>query len=154
MASLKASLQLLSNMSFMVLPLTEGVTSNDEPPLLGGQSTATPPSPHLLPRMPRRSWGPIQCLIDTGFFMHKSLISLCQETAGKSRWALSKYKLMLTFAGIMYSLEPLHRWRQWRLMATWVYMHLSAKSEHHLHKSSTWELSHEICDSPWGTSGL
>lgn len=77
-------------------------------------------------------------------FLHKMVISLLQETAGKSKWALSRYKLMLTLARIMYSPEPLHLWRQRSLLVTWVYMHLSAKSEHHLHKSSTWETSWDL----------
>lgn len=90
---------------------------------------------------PEHSW---PRLLDTEFFMHMAVISLLPETAGKGRWALSKDKLMLTFAGIMYSLEPLHLWRKWRLLATRVYMQLSAKSEHHLHKSSTWETSWDL----------
>lgn len=108
-SSRDTSLQLLNAMSFMVLSLTEGGTNNDTPPLFGGQAAATPPSAHTALRMLSRSWPP---LLDTKFFMHMTVISLLQETAGKSRWALSKYKLILTFAGIMYSLEPLHLWRQ------------------------------------------
>lgn len=101
------SLQLLNAMSFMVLSLTEGGTDSDTTPLFGGQAPLHQHTP--LSGMLSRSW---PHLLDTGFFMHMAIISLLQQTAGKGRWALSKYKLMLTFAGIMYSLRPLHLWRQ------------------------------------------
>lgn len=43
--------------------------------------------------------------------------TLCSRISQKSRLALGKYKLMLTFAGIMYS-ETLHLWHQQNLLAT------------------------------------
>lgn len=102
------SLQLLNAMNFMVLSVTEGGTVTQ---LLCLGVRLLPPLPQHAPLsgMLSRSWPP---LLDIGFLIHMTVISLLPETAGRGRWALSKYKLMLTFAGIMYSLEPLHLWRQ------------------------------------------